>query len=140
MTMDCLFCKIINRDIRRHRLRRRRNMFNHQLRWRPTRIIPKRLIATLLPRNRAFRGGCPRLPPLNWPGEGLCRRRLPVVMNCNEQGGQTVHHIQYVSWPITRSLVVGVSAGNRWWRSGYWMHPQVSPHWRTRASSRRCRV
>ncbi|MCK2184829.1 histidine triad nucleotide-binding protein [Halomonas getboli] len=98
--MDCLFCKIINREIPADIVYEDDQMlaFNdidpkaptHQL------IVPKRHIATL---NDIEEDDLALIGRLQFTAAKLAREAgfaedgYRVVMNCNEQGGQTVYHI-----------------------------------------------
>ncbi|MFG6138663.1 MULTISPECIES: histidine triad nucleotide-binding protein [Halomonas] len=98
--MDCLFCKIINREIPADIVYEDDEVlaFNdidpkaptHQL------IVPKRHIATL---NDIEEDDLALVGRLQFTAAKLARQAgfdedgYRVVMNCNEQGGQTVYHI-----------------------------------------------
>ncbi|GED21339.1 histidine triad nucleotide-binding protein [Halomonas sabkhae] len=98
--MDCLFCKIINREIPADIVHEDDDIlaFNdidpkaprHML------VIPKRHIATL---NDIEEGDLALVGRLQYTAARLAREQgfaddgYRVVMNCNEDGGQTVYHI-----------------------------------------------
>ncbi|MEA2120439.1 histidine triad nucleotide-binding protein [Halovibrio sp. HP20-50] len=98
--MDCLFCKIINRDIPADIVYEDDHVlaFNdinpqapvHQL------IIPKKHIATLndIEEDDLALVGRLQLTAAQLAHEqGFAEDGYRVVMNCNEMGGQTVYHI-----------------------------------------------
>ncbi|MDP3536066.1 MAG: histidine triad nucleotide-binding protein [Halomonas sp.] len=98
--MECLFCKIINREIPADIVFEDEHVlaFNdispqapiHQL------IIPKKHIATL---NDIESGDLAIIGRLQYTAAQLAKQQgfaddgYRVVMNCNEMGGQTVYHI-----------------------------------------------
>jgi len=98
--MDCLFCKIINREIPADIVHEDDDIlaFNdidpkaphHML------VIPKRHITTL---NDTEEGDLALVGRLQYTAARLAREQgfaddgYRVVMNCNENGGQTVYHI-----------------------------------------------
>ncbi|GHE20699.1 histidine triad nucleotide-binding protein [Halomonas urumqiensis] len=98
--MDCLFCKIINREIPAEIVFEDDQVLafediNPQA---PTHllVIPKRHIATL---NDLGEGDDALVGRLTGTAARLARERgfaeegYRVVMNCNDHGGQTVYHI-----------------------------------------------
>jgi histidine triad (HIT) family protein len=97
---DCLFCKIVKREIPADIVFEddRVLAFNDINPQAPTHvlIIPKRHIATLNDLEEADQTLVGRLPVV---AAQLARERgfadagYRVVMNCNDQGGQTVYHI-----------------------------------------------
>ncbi|WP_163577566.1 histidine triad nucleotide-binding protein [Halomonas faecis] len=98
--MDCLFCKIINRDIPADIVFEDDEVlaFNDINPQAPTHIliIPKRHIATLndiADEDRALVGRLPQVAAQLAREKGFADDGYRVVMNCNEQGGQTVYHI-----------------------------------------------
>lgn len=98
--MDCLFCKIINREIPAEIVFEDDQVvafedINPQA---PTHIliIPKRHIATLndiADADRALIGHLPQVAAELARERGFAEEGYRVVMNCNEQGGQTVYHV-----------------------------------------------
>ncbi|GAA0569595.1 histidine triad nucleotide-binding protein [Halomonas salifodinae] len=98
--MDCLFCKIINREIPADIVYEDEHMlaFNDINPQAPTHmlIIPKRHIATLNDLEEADLALVGRLQytAAKLAKEaGFAEEGYRVVMNCNEKGGQTVYHI-----------------------------------------------
>ncbi|MCE8023095.1 MULTISPECIES: histidine triad nucleotide-binding protein [Halomonadaceae] len=97
---DCLFCKIVKREIPADIVFEDDQVlaFNDINPQAPTHvlIIPKRHIATLNDLEEADQTLVGRLPVV---AAHLARERgfaddgYRVVMNCNDQGGQTVYHI-----------------------------------------------
>lgn len=98
--MDCLFCKIINREIPADIVYEDEYVlaFNdispqapvHQL------IIPKKHISTLNDIDNADVATVGRLQftaATLAKQQGFAEQGYRVVMNCNEMGGQTVYHI-----------------------------------------------
>ncbi|MDQ7734383.1 histidine triad nucleotide-binding protein [Halomonas sp. SpR1] len=98
--MDCLFCKIINREIPADIVYEDGHVlaFNDINPQAPTHqlIIPKKHIATL---NDIDEADLALIGRLQFTAAKLARERgfaedgYRVVMNCNEMGGQTVYHI-----------------------------------------------
>ncbi|WP_431024204.1 histidine triad nucleotide-binding protein [Halomonas sp. H5] len=98
--MDCLFCKIINREIPADIVYEDEHMlaFNDINPQAPTHmlIIPKRHIATL---NDLEEADLALVGRLQYTAAKLAKQAgfaeegYRVVMNCNEKGGQTVYHI-----------------------------------------------
>ncbi|SEM60473.1 histidine triad nucleotide-binding protein [Halomonas caseinilytica] len=98
--MDCLFCKIINREIPADIVYEDDDVlaFNdidpkapiHML------VVPKKHIATL---NDIEEGDLALVGRLQYTAAHLAKEQgfaddgYRVVMNCNDQGGQTVYHI-----------------------------------------------
>ncbi|MBF8223854.1 MULTISPECIES: histidine triad nucleotide-binding protein [Halomonadaceae] len=98
--MDCLFCKIINREIPADIVYEDEHVlaFNDINPQAPTHvlIIPKRHIATLNDLEEADLALVGRLQytAAKLAKEaGFAEEGYRVVMNCNEKGGQTVYHI-----------------------------------------------
>lgn len=98
--MDCLFCKIANRDIPADIVYEDDDVlaFNDINPQAPTHmlLIPKRHIATLNDieeRDLALVGRLPHTAAKLARQEGFAEDGYRVVMNCNEKGGQTVYHI-----------------------------------------------
>ncbi len=98
--MDCLFCKIINREIPADIVYEDEHMlaFNDINPQAPTHmlIIPKRHIATL---NDIEEADLALVGRLQYTAAklakeaGFAEEGYRVLMNCNEKGGQTVYHI-----------------------------------------------
>jgi len=98
--MDCLFCKIINREIPADIVYEDDDVlaFNDINPQAPTHIliIPKKHIATL---NDIEESDLAIIGRLQFTAAQLAREKgfaedgYRVVMNCNEMGGQTVYHI-----------------------------------------------
>ncbi|PMR70002.1 histidine triad nucleotide-binding protein [Halomonas heilongjiangensis] len=98
--MDCLFCKIINREIPADIVHEDDEVlaFNDINPQAPTHvvIVPKRHIATL---NDIEEDDLALVGRLQYTAARLAKERgfaddgYRVVMNCNDQGGQTVYHI-----------------------------------------------
>lgn len=98
--MDCLFCKIINREIPADIIYEDDHVlaFNDINPQAPTHqlIIPKKHIATL---NDIDEVDLALVGQLQFTAAKLAREQgfaedgYRVVMNCNEMGGQTVYHI-----------------------------------------------
>ncbi|WP_136249270.1 histidine triad nucleotide-binding protein [Halomonas borealis] len=98
--MDCLFCKIIHREIPADIVYEDDEVlaFNDLNPQAPTHqlIVPKRHIATL---NDIEQDDLALVGRLQFTAARLAREAgfaddgYRVVMNCNEQGGQTVYHI-----------------------------------------------
>ncbi|MDI5935522.1 histidine triad nucleotide-binding protein [Halomonas sp. M4R5S39] len=98
--MDCLFCKIINREIPADIVHEDDQVlaFNDINPQAPTHvvIVPKQHIATL---NDLEEGDLALVGRLQYTAARLAKERgfaddgYRVVMNCNDQGGQTVYHI-----------------------------------------------
>jgi histidine triad (HIT) family protein len=100
METDCLFCKIVNRELPADVVFEDDELvaFNDISPQAPTHtlIIPKRHIATVNDLTEA---------EINLPGEMILRARAladekgiaesgyRLIMNCNAEGGQTVYHI-----------------------------------------------
>lgn len=111
--MDCLFCKMINRDIPADVVYEDEAVFafrdiNPQA---PTHvlIIPKKHIATLndaQPEDEALVGHIMRVAAKIAADEGFAEQGYRVAMNCNAAAGQTVFHIhlhllggRQLGWP-----------------------------------------
>ncbi len=108
---DCLFCKMINGDIPVDKIYEDEDVFafhdinpqapHHFL------VIPKTHIKTLNAADNAQLLGQLTLTASNIAKElGFADEGYRVVMNCNEQGGQTVYHIHLhclggraLTWP-----------------------------------------
>ncbi|MCE9665351.1 histidine triad nucleotide-binding protein [Halomonas sp. M5N1S17] len=98
--MDCLFCKIIKREIPADIVFEDEHVlaFNDINPQAPTHIliIPKQHIATL---NDIEEADLALIGRLQYTAARLAKERgfaddgYRVVMNCNDQGGQTVYHI-----------------------------------------------
>lgn len=98
--MDCLFCKIINREIPADIVHEDDEVlaFNDINPQAPSHvvIVPKRHIATL---NDIEEDDLALVGRLQYTAARLAKERgfaddgYRVVMNCNDQGGQTVYHI-----------------------------------------------
>ncbi|AMD01261.1 MULTISPECIES: histidine triad nucleotide-binding protein [Halomonas] len=98
--MDCLFCKIIKREIPADIVYEDEHVlaFNDINPQAPTHIliIPKQHIATL---NDIEEADLALIGRLQYTAARLAKERgfaeegYRVVMNCNDQGGQTVYHI-----------------------------------------------
>ncbi|MEL0615576.1 histidine triad nucleotide-binding protein [Cobetia marina] len=98
--MDCLFCKIINREIPADIVYEDEEVlaFNDIHPQAPTHvlIIPKQHIATL---NDIEESQLATVGRLQYTAARLAKKSgfaddgYRVVMNCNEDGGQTVYHI-----------------------------------------------
>ncbi|TFH88691.1 histidine triad nucleotide-binding protein [Billgrantia azerbaijanica] len=98
--MDCLFCKIIDREIPADIVYEDDEVLafediNPQA---PTHVllIPKRHIATLndiADADRALIGRLTQVAADLARERGFAEEGYRVVMNCNEQAGQTVYHI-----------------------------------------------
>ncbi|MCW4153322.1 MULTISPECIES: histidine triad nucleotide-binding protein [Halomonadaceae] len=98
--MDCLFCKIINREIPADIVYEDEHVlaFNDINPQAPTHqlIIPKKHIATL---NDIHADDLATVGRLQYTAAKLAQEQgfaddgYRVVMNCNEMGGQTVYHI-----------------------------------------------
>ncbi|MCO7247451.1 MULTISPECIES: histidine triad nucleotide-binding protein [Halomonadaceae] len=98
--MDCLFCKIINREIPADIVYEDEHVlaFNDINPQAPTHqlIIPKKHIATL---NDIHADDLATVGRLQYTAATLAQEQgfaddgYRVVMNCNEMGGQTVYHI-----------------------------------------------
>lgn len=98
--MECLFCKIINRDIPADIVFEDEYVlaFNDISPQAPTHqlIIPKQHIATLNdiePDHLAMIGRLQYTAARLAKQQGFADDGYRVVMNCNEMGGQTVYHI-----------------------------------------------
>lgn len=98
--MDCLFCKIINREIPADIVFEDEHVlaFNDISPQAPTHqlIIPKKHIATLNdidPEDLALVGRLQHTAAKLAKQQGFAEDGYRVVMNCNEMGGQTVYHI-----------------------------------------------
>ncbi len=98
--MDCLFCKIIDREIPADIVYEDDTVlaFNDLNPQAPTHllIVPKQHIATL---NDIEEGDLALVGRLQYTAaqlaaqKGFAEQGYRVVMNCNDQGGQTVYHI-----------------------------------------------
>lgn len=97
--MDCLFCKIVNGDIPARKLYEDDQVvaFHDIAPQAPVHflVIPKKHIATLNDMDEDDRA---LLGHIVYTAQRLAREQgctegFRVVMNCNEQGGQTVYHI-----------------------------------------------
>ncbi|WP_434986271.1 histidine triad nucleotide-binding protein [Vreelandella zhaodongensis] len=98
--MDCLFCKIINREIPADIVYEDEYVlaFNDINPQAPTHqlIIPKKHITTLndiTPEDLAVVGRLQYTAAQLAKQKGFAEDGYRVVMNCNEMGGQTVYHI-----------------------------------------------
>lgn len=98
--MDCLFCKIINREIPADIVYEDDHVlaFNDISPQAPTHqlIIPKKHIATLNDideQDVAMVGRLQLTAAKLAKQQGFAEDGYRVVMNCNEMGGQTVYHI-----------------------------------------------
>ncbi|GHC22628.1 histidine triad nucleotide-binding protein [Aidingimonas halophila] len=98
--MDCLFCKIINREIPGDIVYEDDDVlaFNDINPQAPTHvlIIPKQHIATLndlTESDQALIGRMTHTAASLAKEKGFADDGYRVVMNCNEKGGQTVYHI-----------------------------------------------
>lgn len=98
--MDCLFCKIVSREIPADIVYEDDEVLafkdidpqapTHML------VIPKRHIATLNDieeRDLSLVGRLPQTAAKLAKEQGFADEGYRVVMNCNENGGQTVYHI-----------------------------------------------
>ncbi|OPX55466.1 histidine triad (HIT) family protein [Oceanospirillum multiglobuliferum] len=111
--MDCLFCKLVAREIPADILYEDDQViaFRDISPQAPTHvlIIPKRHISTL---NDLQEEDCALVGRLQFTAQkiaktlGIAEEGYRVVMNCNEQGGQTVYHIHMhllggrsMTWP-----------------------------------------
>ncbi len=111
--MDCLFCKLVARDIPADIVFEDDDViaFRDIAPQAPTHIliIPKRHISTL---NDLSEEDCALVGRLQFTAQkiakeiGIADDGYRVVMNCNEDGGQTVYHIHMhllggreMSWP-----------------------------------------
>lgn len=111
--MDCLFCKLVAREIPADILYEDDQViaFRDIAPQAPTHvlIIPKRHISTL---NDLQEEDCALVGRLQFTAQkiakslGIDEAGYRVVMNCNEQGGQTVYHIHMhllggrdMTWP-----------------------------------------
>ncbi|MCE8016316.1 histidine triad nucleotide-binding protein [Halomonas sp. MCCC 1A17488] len=97
---DCLFCKIVKREIPADIVYEDDQVlaFNDINPQAPTHIliIPKQHIATLNDieeHDQALVGKLPRVAARLAEEHGFAEAGYRVVMNCNDQGGQTVYHI-----------------------------------------------
>ncbi|GGY00199.1 histidine triad nucleotide-binding protein [Litchfieldella qijiaojingensis] len=98
--MDCLFCKIINRDIPADIVYEDEDVlaFNDINPQAPTHVllVPKQHVATL---NDLEEDNLPLVGRLSFAAAKLAKEYgfaedgYRVVLNCNEKGGQTVYHI-----------------------------------------------
>jgi histidine triad (HIT) family protein len=98
--MTCLFCRIVNREIPADIVFEDEEVlaFNDINPQAPTHvlIVPKRHIATL---NDLEEGDLALVGRLQYTAARLAKERgfaeagYRVVMNCNDEGGQTVYHI-----------------------------------------------
>lgn len=98
--MDCLFCKIINREIPADIVYEDDQVlaFNDIDPKAPTHmlVIPKKHIPTLndiTEEDLALVGRLPMTASKLAKEQGFAEDGFRVVMNCNEDGGQTVYHI-----------------------------------------------
>ncbi|MGQ7245964.1 histidine triad nucleotide-binding protein [Halomonas sp. V046] len=98
--MDCLFCKIINREIPADIVYEDDQVlaFNDIDPKAPTHllVIPKKHIATLndlTEEDQTVVGRLPLTAAKVAKDKGFADDGYRVVMNCNEDGGQTVYHI-----------------------------------------------
>ncbi|WP_028304844.1 histidine triad nucleotide-binding protein [Oceanospirillum maris] len=111
--MDCLFCKLVARDIPADIVFEDEDViaFRDIAPQAPTHIliIPKRHISTL---NDLTEEDCALVGRLQFTAQkiakeiGIADDGYRVVMNCNEDGGQTVYHIHMhllggraLAWP-----------------------------------------
>tara|TARA_Y100001949_G_scaffold165344_1_gene160983 strand:- start:370 stop:753 length:384 start_codon:yes stop_codon:yes gene_type:complete len=100
MNGDCLFCKIVNRDINADVVFESENImaFNDINPQAPTHIliIPKRHIPTI---NDLIESDCDNLGQLFLVAASIAKKNnfsnegYRVVMNCNSAAGQTVFHL-----------------------------------------------
>ncbi len=97
---DCLFCKIIKREIPADIVYEDDQVlaFNDINPQAPTHIliVPKSHVATLNDieeRDQALVGRLPYVAARLAEERGFAADGYRVVMNCNDQGGQTVYHI-----------------------------------------------
>ena len=111
--MDCLFCKLVNGDIPANILYQDDEViaFEDIAPQAPTHflVIPKRHISTLndlSPEDAALVGKLPLTAAKVAKELGIDHSGYRVVMNCNENGGQTVYHIHMhvlggrsMTWP-----------------------------------------
>lgn len=111
--MDCLFCKLVNGDIPAKILYQDDDViaFEDIAPKAPTHflVIPKRHISTLndlTAEDAALVGKLPITAAKIAKDLGIAEDGYRVVMNCNEQGGQTVYHIHMhvlggraMTWP-----------------------------------------
>lgn len=111
--MDCLFCKMINREIEPDIVYEDDQVlaFNDINPQAPTHvlIIPKQHIATMndiAEEDQALVGRLHHVAAKLASQYGFAEDGYRVVMNCNEQGGQTVFHIhlhlmggRHFTWP-----------------------------------------
>lgn len=111
--MECLFCKIINREIPADIVFEDEHVlaFNDISPQAPTHqlIIPKKHISTLNdiePDDLALIGRLQYTAAQLAKQQGFADDGYRVVMNCNEMGGQTVYHIHMhlmggraLTWP-----------------------------------------
>ncbi len=98
--MACLFCKIINREIPAEIVFEDDEVlvFEDIAPQAPTHllVIPKRHVATLNDLDEADQSLVGRLPIVAArlaKERGFAEEGYRVVMNCNDDGGQTVYHI-----------------------------------------------
>ncbi|SBS26512.1 HIT-like protein [Marinomonas aquimarina] len=111
--MDCLFCKLVNGDIPAKILYQDDDViaFEDIAPQAPSHflVIPKRHISTLndlTADDAALVGKLPITAAKIAKQLGIAEDGYRVVMNCNEQGGQTVYHIHMhvlggraMTWP-----------------------------------------
>lgn len=108
---DCLFCKIINGEIAADKIFEDEAVFafydinaqapHHFL------VIPKQHIATINDANDAALLGKLNLTAVKIAQKlGFAAKGYRLVINCNENGGQTVYHLhlhclggRYLTWP-----------------------------------------
>lgn len=108
---DCLFCKIINKEIPAEILYENDSViaFKDVSPQAPTHflVIPKQHIATLNDTtNKTLIGELTTTATKIAKEMGFADKGYRVVMNCNEDGGQTVYHIhlhclagRQLTWP-----------------------------------------
>ncbi len=110
---DCIFCKIVNGDIPADILYQDEDVlaFRDLSPQAPVHflVIPKKHIATIndiQPDDAALTGQLFLTAKMLAKQEGMDESGYRCVMNCNDDGGQTVHHIhlhvmgkRQMSWP-----------------------------------------
>ena len=108
---DCLFCKIIQGEIPSNKIYEDADVFAfHDIGAQAPQhflVIPKRHLATLNDADEALLMGKLTLTAVKIAKElGVAERGYRLVMNCNEDGGQTVYHIHLhclggrsLAWP-----------------------------------------
>lgn len=113
MAQNCIFCKIINREINSNVVYEDEKTFafrdiNPQA---PTHIliVPKKHIPTILdltPEDEALLGYLFSIANKIAKKEGIAERGFRTVINCNQEAGQTVFHLhlhllggRVMGWP-----------------------------------------